>query len=361
MAGAAGALLVPHAPQSLSLSAAPAVPGSPVVRGVSVATIALHRSAPGTSVAARRPARLALAARRRPGPATHKGRPAHRRRSRARPAAPAGRTARWTPTGTGMWIYQWSATSGGNAVAVLRRSRLAGLSTLYVRTGSSWDGFTGAAPLSALLSRVGNGGPAIVAWDFPSLDHPGEDALRLARAARFGLNRRGWGHVVAVAPDIETPAEGTYLTDARVLWYLSDLRRFLPRDVSILATVPWPSRYRVGRYPYRLISRYADAFLPMAYWYDNSSYVVTVDSIRYLDRFGRPVVPVGQGYNEQIDDPHLPPSRPRVELAGFVRAAQRAGARGVSLWSWQLAGPAQWGAIHNARRDFPGRESRRGS
>lgn len=253
-----------------------------------------------------------------------------------------------------MWVYEWSQTDHGQAGPILAKAAAAGLSALYVRTGSSWDGFTGGPALSALLPRVGPGGPAIIAWDFPDLAHPGQDALRLARAATYGRGRPGWAHVVAVAPDIETPAEGTDLTAARLNWYLSDLRRFLPPDVSILATVPWPSAQRARSYPYGLIARYADAFLPMAYWDSHNPYRLTERSVLRLRYYGKPVAPIGQGYNQQLDDPALPPSHPKRELAGFLAAARRSGAAGVSLWAWQDAGPAQWAAMFKAHELFKG-------
>jgi hypothetical protein len=144
------------------------------------------------------------------------------------------------------------------------------------------------------------------------------------------------------------------LTGDRLRTYLRVLRRSLPRPVAILATVPWPSESRVGRYPYRLEAQAVDAFVPMAYWYNRSPARVTRTSVDYLRRFGLPVLPVGQGYDGRIDAPWLPRADQPRELAGFFHAAEASHVRAVSLWSWQTAGRAQWGALGRNRHAFGG-------
>lgn len=274
----------------------------------------------------------------------------------AMPAAAARARAhrahgRWLPTGTGIWIYQWVRSDGGNTRVIVARARAAQLSTLYVRIGSSHDGFRGAGVLRALLPAIRGTALHVVAWDFPVLNHPMRDAARLARAA--WILRRSGSSVSAVAPDIETPAEGTHLSGQRVAVYLRTLRAWLPHDVAILTAVPWPSRFRVGRYPYGTVAAGSDAILPMAYWYNNSPVRVTTTSMRFLRRFHRPVLPVGQGYDGRLDVPSLPHNNLRLQVPAFFATAHRFGARGVSLWSWQAAPPVAWGALKSAHRFFP--------
>ena len=252
-----------------------------------------------------------------------------------------------------MWIYQWDATEGGNARAVVSRARAAHLSTLYVRTGSTYDGYTGGPVLDALLPATRGSGLQVVAWDFPELIHPYADALRLARAAVELRHVPGMPRVVAVAPDIETAAEGTVISGLRVRAYLSYLRHHIPRDVAILATVPWPSPDRAG-FPYGDVAAYADAFIPMDYWYDADPATVVAQSFLQLRRYRRPILPVGQGYDSRLDAPSLRPSHPAKELPAFFRIAHDYGARGVSLWSWQVAGGIQWRLLSGASRLFPG-------
>ena len=187
------------------------------------------------------------------------------------------------------------------------------------------------------------------------LTHPRREARRLAAAVRYDPPGRHTPHVAAVAPDIETPSEGTHSSGQRVVAYLRALRRALPRRVAILSTVPWPSEMRRGRYPYGAVARHSDALIPMTYWYNRSAGQVTAFSIWWLRQQHKPVLPVGQGYDSRIDAPYLRPSHQRREVRAFLRAAHRLHVRAVSLWSWQTAGPAQWGALFDFRRSFAGR------
>ena len=257
----------------------------------------------------------------------------------------------WLPSGTGMWIYQWHKTNGGQAASVVAQARRVGLTTLYLRTGSSWDGLSGRHALRELLGATRGTSLHVVAWDFPRLRHPVRDARRLARAARVG--RDGIGpRVSAVAPDIETPAEGTFNAAWRVRTYMTALRRHLPSGVTILGTVPWPSRYRIADYPYTAVARSSDALVPMAYWYNNPPALVTARSISYLRRFNKPVQPVGQGYDGKLDVPSLRHNHLAREVPRFLRTAHQHGAQAVSVWSWQSAPRATWRALDRAQRMF---------
>ena len=190
-------------------------------------------------------------------------------------------------------------------------------------------------------------GLKVIAWDFPKLDDPEADARRLARAAWW--NRPGAPMVAAVAPDVETGAEGTDLRGDRVERYYRELRKRLPARTAILATVPWPSEKRTGSYPYAKTAPFADAFIPMAYWYNRSPSTVTATSMTWLKRFGKPVMPVGQGYDGRLDAPYLKPDpAPDKSVARFVFVARQHGAQSISLWSWQTTGPLQWGVLAKA-------------
>ncbi len=259
----------------------------------------------------------------------------------------------WLPTGTGMWIHEWPKTMHGNARKIVHRAKVYGITTLYLRTGTKKGGFDGGPQLRALLRATRGTNIKVVAWDFPMLDHPAADARRLAAAARFRPGGRGTPRVAAVAPDIETGAEGTRSSRARVTKYLKTLRRLLPHT-PILSTVPWPSEQRRGHFPFATVAHYSNAIMPMAYWYNRDPAGVTQYSIRWLRRFHRPVFPVGQGYDSKLDAPYLPHSHQFREVNAFFRAALGNHATAVSLWSWQTAGVAQWRALAHYRYSFPG-------
>lgn len=258
---------------------------------------------------------------------------------------------RWLPTGTGMWIHEWSRTEGGNGRAVVSRARAAGLTHLFVHTGSSGIGWIGGPTLSSLMPATKGTHLKVVAWDFPTLVHPEADARRLARAAWW--HQPGVPMVAAVAPDIETASEGTRATRTSIERYYRTLRASLPARVAILATVPWPSENRVNSYPYVRTARHSDAIIPMAYWYNRSPSRVTATSMRVLKAYGKPVLPVGQGYDGRLDAPYLAPDRhPGKSVDAFVTAARMSGARSISLWSWQTTGAQQWGALVRASKRY---------
>jgi hypothetical protein len=258
---------------------------------------------------------------------------------------------RWLPTGTGMWIHDWNKTEGGNGRKVVRRAKLAGLTHLFVQTGSSKKGWIGGKSLSQLMPATKDTDIKVIAWDFPKLVHPEADARRLARAAWW--HQPGVPMVAAVAPDIETASEGTHATRDSINRYYRTLRRSLPARVAILATVPWPSESRVNRYPYVRTARNADAIIPMAYWYNRSPSRVTRTSMRILQEYGKPVIPVGQGYDGRLDAPYLAPDRhPGKSVTAFVTAARMSGAQSISLWSWQTTGPQQWSALKAASKRY---------
>jgi hypothetical protein len=328
----------------LALGTAAAAGGHPAVGASRTASVALSSQVQPVRVPVAQRTTKALPRKVPPrARATH--RPAATQRPVHRPRAT--RPKRWLPTGTGMWLHQFNRSERGNAWAVVGKARKVGLSHLFVRTGSSRDGWIGTPTLSALLPATRGTGIKVIAWDFPTLVHPDSDALRLAHAARFRC--AGCPRVAAVAPDVETASEGTRVGLAAVIRYYSRLRKALPPDVAILATVPWPSEKRTGRYPYAQTARWADALLPMAYWYNRSPAAVTAISMRYLQRFHRPVMPVGQGYDGRLDAPYLAADRhPYLSVRSFLLTARQRGARAVSLWSWQTTGAAQWRALRGA-------------
>ena len=133
----------------------------------------------------------------------------------APPPPPA--VPRWLPTGTGMWLHEWRKSENGDPRAVIARAQQTGLSHLYVQTGSSGKGWIGEEVLSALMPLTEGAGLKVIAWDFPKLVNPEADARRMALAATW--SRPGAARVAAVAPDIETAAEGTRLSPDRVIRY----------------------------------------------------------------------------------------------------------------------------------------------
>ena len=261
---------------------------------------------------------------------------------------------RWLPTGTGMWTYLWQNTEGGNAKAVVRKAEVMGLSHLYVRTGTRKGGFDGGPVLDKLLPAAERTDLKVIAWDFPQLKHPVLDARRLARAAWHDADPgKGVLRVAAVAPDIETGAEGTLLSAGAIDAYYQELRRRLPSTTAILATIPWPSEHRLGRYPFAQTAKYADALVPMAYWINRNPITVTRQTMQRLKRYGKPVMPAGQAYDPRLDVPSLKIGAPsKAQVDAFFRWSKGEGAQSASLWVWNTANAAHWASIKQAAPMF---------
>jgi hypothetical protein len=274
------------------------------------------------------------------------------------PKKPQAKPVRYVPQGTGMWTYQWGETEGGNAKKVVAKAKAYGLSHLYVRTGTRAGGFDGGPMLKKLLPATQGTDIKIIAWDFPQLKNPKKDAARLAAAARYRVP--GAPRVAAVAPDIETGAEGTKLSAKNVDVYMKTLRRLLPADVSIIGVTPWPSEKRVGHYPFDTVAKYSDALAPMAYWVNRDPATVAKQTMQRFAKYKKPVMPIGQAYDPRIDVPTLSVGAPsRADVRDFLKTADKYGAPSASLWVWQFAHKSHWTAIQYARplyEEKPGRK-----
>jgi hypothetical protein len=135
--------------------------------------------------------------------------------------------------------------------------------------------------------------------------------------------------------------------------YLKTLRALLPKDVSIIGVVPWPSEHRVGKYPYSKVAAWSDAIAPMAYWVNRDPATVAKQSMKRLRVFAKPVIPIGQAYDPRIDVPTLKWGSPsQADVQAFLDSARKYGAPSASLWVWQFASRAHWTAIKAAKSEY---------
>jgi hypothetical protein len=127
----------------------------------------------------------------------------------ASPAGPAAATPRGgvLPAGIGMWIWKPESVAGGNARNIVAMARERGITHLYVRTGSSWQGLHDFAFLDALLPVAHQANIRVYGWDFPTLRAVDQDVWR----ARLAITHKtpGGHRLDGFVPDLETPSEGT--------------------------------------------------------------------------------------------------------------------------------------------------------
>ncbi len=251
-------------------------------------------------------------------------------------------------TGKGMWVWEFDRTEGGNAQAIVTNAVQAGLRQLWVRVGSSKDGFYGAGELGALLAPAHAAGLSVIGWGFPYLYDPVGDARWTAQA----LNWRGprGERLDGFSADIEKSTEGVALSKRRVGVYLAAVRK-VAGDRLVVATVyrPTDENWDTGAYPYRTMARYVDAFAPMVYWGCDDPRTTALQAVPRLATL-RPVHLIGQAYNMAAEGGRTAPPSPR-EITLFLDVGREHGAVGASFWDWQEITTREWNAM--ATFDWP--------
>jgi hypothetical protein len=254
--------------------------------------------------------------------------------------------AKAMPTGKGMWIYEFPRTEKGNVDAIVARAKANGITHLYPRMGSHWDGFNVRSHMDALLPKAHAAGLLVFGWDFPRLgDSLGTDIER----ARTMINYTSpsGDRLDGFSADIETINEGSHVSPNVALVYGRALREIAGPDFTLIATVPRPSPRHRPTYPYAEIVESFDAIAPMVYWLNRQPDTDVIGAMDELAKFGKPIFPVGQAYDGKPEGGRagVPPPE---ELQSFMKHALDKGAQGVSFWSWQAADTRAWNAIRDA-------------
>lgn len=242
--------------------------------------------------------------------------------------------------GKGTWAVYFHGR-GIDGQALVDAAKAAKLDSIWVRTGGTRQGaYYGDDVLRAVLIPAHRAGLKVIAWDFPFLSDPKADAYRAARALAFTQQ----GHRIdAFSPDIETSAEGVFITPRRVAYYLSLVRR-AAGNRPIVTTVPRPTAKRLATYPYRAVADGSDALAPMVYWSCNEPGSAVTAAMDGLEPFGLPVHVIGQAYDMTAEGgrPGLPTA---AETWRFIDVSRRRGALGVSLYKWNSTAAGQKRAL----------------
>jgi hypothetical protein len=246
------------------------------------------------------------------------------------------------PSGKGMWIYQPQYAEQGDPVTIVTRAKAAGLTHLYVRMGSSVDGFTASEFLDALLPVAHAAQMRIIGWDFPYLENIGVDVTRALEAIQHTTPTGD--RIDGFSADIETRMEYVWLTAENAALYGATLRANVGPKYPLIATVPRPSPARQVDYPYADVVSPFDAIAPMVYWINAAPNEAAAEAMDFLAGFGKPVLPIGQAYDGSYEGG--PPGTPTpADLDAFINTSYAHGAAGVSFWSWQHASDDTWNTI----------------
>jgi hypothetical protein len=244
-----------------------------------------------------------------------------------------------TISGKGMWIWQYPQTEGGDVSGIVQRALAAHLNQLWVRVGSSRDGFYGASFLDAFVAAAHRKGLAVIGWGFAHLYDPVADAnwseAALAWKSPTGDRLDGW------SADIEAASEGTALSPKRAATYLGLIRPHADGR-PIIATVYQPTSYWLTVYPYQAMAPYVDAFAPMVYWGCREPGAAATAALAALSPMA-PVHLIGQAYDMAPYGRRGAPTA--AEISHFLEVGQRGGASGVSFWVWQDMTAPEWSAL----------------
>jgi hypothetical protein len=258
------------------------------------------------------------------------------------PTVPAAKGA--LPVGKGMWLYNPVRSNGGVPLDIVHRAQAVGLTHLFVRVGSSHDGFYAQDFLNRLLPVAHANGIRVYGWDFPYLDDWSADVARAVAAITY---RTPDGQALdGFTADIETRSEGVNITPDTGRAYGILLRQRVGNDYPLIATVPRPSPQLHG-FPFAEVVEHFDAIAPMIYWLNREPGLDTAGAFLALQGFHKPIMPVGQAYDGGPEGgrPGVPPP---AELERFMQVSSDYGAPAVSFWSWQAADQPAWDTIRAA-------------
>ena len=257
--------------------------------------------------------------------------------------APPGGTI---PSGKGMWLNHLSRSAGGDAGKIVHQAKAAGLTHLYVRVGSSVDGFYAGPDLERLLPAAHAAGLKVIGWDFVYLGDPVGDAGRGRMEAWYSTATGD--RLDGLAADIETEREGVHLSAAAAQTYGAQLREGVGPGYPLIAVVPRPNPLLTS-YPFGDVVAHFDAVAPMVYWGHQDPAALVTGALRDLAPLGKPILPIGQAYDPALDG-GAPGAPAKADIAAFIDAASRHGATAVSFWVWETATADHWAGIGEAKQ-----------
>jgi hypothetical protein len=250
--------------------------------------------------------------------------------------------------GLGTWvdIYSTEWADPEKAVAAMARH---GVRTLYLETGNYSHAAAVFRPKAAgrFIDAAHAAGLRVVAWYLPSFLSVKTAAARAIGAIQF--RSANGERFDGFALDIEaTNVKSLKLRDRRLLELSARLRHVVPRRYPLGAITPSPvgmSSSYWPKIPYRALTRYFQAFLPMAY--------TTLVGIRGTARTAAYLISTVSDIRAASGDASFPihligglsGSMRAKQTAGFVQAVAQTKPFGYSLYAFGQTSPAAWRAL----------------
>lgn len=272
--------------------------------------------------------------------------------------ASSSQRARSPYAGLGTWIDLYDKGAWRNPEASVAAMAKDGVRTLYLETGNYRQRVDLLRPtaLGRFVDAAHAAGMRVVAWYLPSFANLARDERRALAAIGF-LSPAG-GRFDGFALDIEaTTVRGIPLRNRRLLQLSARLRWSVPRGYPLGAITPSPvgmsPTYWPG-IPYRQLTHYYGAFLPMAY--------STLRGIRGAKATQSYLTATVASIRTASGDPRLPVhligglsgSMGTSEVAGFMRAVGACRLVGYSLYVFPTTRPSAWPALTAAPRRIAG-------
>lgn len=265
------------------------------------------------------------------------------------PSSQAASTHRHSPfRGLGTWvdIYATEWTDPEAAVSAMAQN---GVRTLYLETGnySHAAGVFRPDDAGRFIDAAHAAGIKVIAWYMPSFLSVRRDARKALAAIRFrsanGERFNGF------ALDIEaTNVKSLPLRNHRLLNLSARIRRAVPRRYWLGAITPSPagmSPFFWPELPYRALTRYYKAFLPMAYF--------TMRGIHSRAATRAFISETVTDIRTASSDPNFPihvigglsGAMGAANTAGFMQAVKNTKPFGYSLYAFGQTTPAMWRAL----------------
>ena len=247
--------------------------------------------------------------------------------------APARGTLPPQFAGNGMWIWQLDKSESGDLNAIAAKAHLYGISTVFVKSSggtTAWPQFN-----PQLVAALHANGLRACAWQYVYGSDPLGEASVGAAAVAAGAD--------CLVIDAESEYDGRY---AAAQQYLAALRGAIGPGYP-LGFTSFPFVDYHPRLPYSVFlgPGGAQANLPQVYWKAIGGTVdaVSAHTLAHNRIYGTAIAPLGQSYD-------IPPPE---DIARFRAIWAGYGAAGISWWSWQSTGDAQWAQLSPAVAPVP--------
>ncbi|HTX31257.1 MAG TPA: peptidoglycan-binding domain-containing protein [Solirubrobacteraceae bacterium] len=248
-------------------------------------------------------------------------------KSSPKPATRASAPAHNPLSGRGMWIWELSASNGGNLSSIIATARTYGLSTLMIKSGdgtSAWSQFN-----STLVAELHAAGLKVCAWQYVYGAHPISEAYVGAAAVHAGAD--------CLMIDAESEYQGRYI---QAQDYIKRLRQLIGSRFPVaLAGFPYIDYHPSFPYSVFLGPGGAQYNTPQMYWVDIGTSVDNVFAHTYdfNSVYERPIEPLGE----------VSGNPPPGQVFRFRQLSRTYDATGVSWWDWQENSTRDWWAIEH--------------